>query len=165
MTVVEIRVGERTAVAHLAADGLVRIDDASFGVQTIGEGLYRVSDDARHWTVAVAGPAENRWVFVNGQVAELEASPALAGHQGARQRGAFARGRPASPDLSSPMPATVIRVLAEPGVQVSRGDTLLMLEAMKMELAIRAPRDGVVGAIHCKAGDLVQAGVTLLDLE
>ena len=36
---------------------------------------------------------------------------------------------------------------------------------MKMELAIRAPRDGIVGAIHCKAGDLVQPGVALLDLE
>jgi 3-methylcrotonyl-CoA carboxylase alpha subunit len=63
------------------------------------------------------------------------------------------------------MPATVIRVLVAPGATVARGDTLVMLEAMKMELPIRAPRDGVVRAVHCQSGELVQPGVNLLDLE
>ena len=40
-----------------------------------------------------------------------------------------------------------------------------MLEAMKMELAVRAPRDGVVTAVHCRAGELVQPGVTLVEIE
>ncbi len=63
------------------------------------------------------------------------------------------------------MPATVIRVLAEPGREVKRGETLLLLEAMKMELPVRAPRDGKVKALHCQAGQLVQPGVPLVDLE
>jgi biotin carboxyl carrier protein len=63
------------------------------------------------------------------------------------------------------MPATVVRVLVEPGAKVARGDTLIVLEAMKMELPIRAPREGVVHAVHCSVGELVQPGSTLLDLE
>jgi 3-methylcrotonyl-CoA carboxylase alpha subunit len=40
-----------------------------------------------------------------------------------------------------------------------------MLEAMKMELPIKAPREGVVRAVHCHTGDLVQPGVNLVELE
>jgi 3-methylcrotonyl-CoA carboxylase alpha subunit len=63
------------------------------------------------------------------------------------------------------MPATVRRINVAAGAQVSKGDTLLVLEAMKMELPVRAPHDGVVTAVSCKEGDLVQAGVPLLELE
>ena len=124
-------------------------------VTPLGAGLYRVSNGVRHWTVAVAGPPENRWVWVDGQAARLDA-PAIVERT---------HGRSASHELSSPMPATVVRVAVEPGTRVTRGDTLLVLEAMKMELPIRAPRDGVVKAVHCKAGELVQLGVNLIDFE
>jgi 3-methylcrotonyl-CoA carboxylase alpha subunit len=123
-------------------------------VTPLGRGFYRIDDDRRTWTIAVAGPPENRWVWIEGHVAKLE--PPARGR---------ARLRSASHDLASPMPATVIRVLVVPGATVARGDTLVMLEAMKMELPIRAPRDGVVRAVHCKAGELVQPGINLLDLE
>jgi acetyl-CoA carboxylase biotin carboxylase subunit len=68
-------------------------------------------------------------------------------------------------DLSSPMPATVVKVLVEPGARVAKGDTLVMLEAMKMELPVKAPRDGVVRAVRCRQGELVQPGVDLVELE
>jgi biotin carboxyl carrier protein len=63
------------------------------------------------------------------------------------------------------MPATVITVNVEPGQRVARGDVLLMLEAMKMELPVKAPRDATVKAIRCRQGELVQPGVPLLELE
>jgi 3-methylcrotonyl-CoA carboxylase alpha subunit len=62
------------------------------------------------------------------------------------------------------MPARVIRILIQPGATVKKGDTLVMLEAMKMELPIRAPADGKVAAVHCRDGELVQADAVLLDL-
>jgi 3-methylcrotonyl-CoA carboxylase alpha subunit len=62
------------------------------------------------------------------------------------------------------MPATVRAVLAAPGVAAKKGETLLIVEAMKMELALRAPIDGVVQAVHCKVGDLVQPDVPLVEL-
>jgi 3-methylcrotonyl-CoA carboxylase alpha subunit len=66
--------------------------------------------------------------------------------------------------LSAPMPATVIQVNVQKGAQVRRGDTLVLLEAMKMELPLRAPADGVVTAVHCQAGELVQPGSPLVEI-
>lgn len=120
----------------------------------MGTGVYRVTDRDRTWMVAVAGPPDNRWVWIDGRVVRLDA-PSTG----------RSRGRTASNELSAPMPATVISVMVEAGASVARGDTLIMLEAMKMELAIRAPRDGAVKAIHCQPGELVQPGANLLDLE
>ena len=67
--------------------------------------------------------------------------------------------------LCAPMPATVTAVAVEPGATVAAGDTLIRLEAMKMELAVRAPADGRVAAIHCVVGDLVQPGRPLVTLD
>ena len=64
------------------------------------------------------------------------------------------------------MPASVVRVDVAPGDRVRQGQTRsIMLEAMKMELPVRAPADGIVAAVHCTAGDLVKPGVPLIDLE
>ena len=62
------------------------------------------------------------------------------------------------------MPATVIEIKVAPGDAVKRGDILIVLEAMKMELPVRAPGDGTVKAIHCRPGDLVQPDTSLIDL-
>ena len=64
----------------------------------------------------------------------------------------------------SPMPATVVDVRAAVGDTVTAGATVIVLEAMKMELPIKAPRAGVVKAVHCGKGDLVQPGVSLLEI-
>ncbi len=66
--------------------------------------------------------------------------------------------------LTAPMPATVVRIHATVGQKVVRGETLLVLEAMKMELPVRAPADGAVTAVNCAEGDLVQPGVPLIDI-
>ena len=67
--------------------------------------------------------------------------------------------------LSSPMPATVAAIEVKAGDQVEAGDLLLTLEAMKMELPIRSPRDGRVKAVNCQKGDLVQPGIPLVELD
>ena len=65
----------------------------------------------------------------------------------------------------APMPATVVSINASKGQSVNEGDTVIVLEAMKMELPIKAPRRGVVKAVHCAKGDLVQPGLVLLEIE
>ena len=62
------------------------------------------------------------------------------------------------------MSAKVIRVLVKAGQSVAIGDTLVVLEAMKMELPIRAPRAGVIKAVRCAEGDLVQPGTPVVDM-
>jgi 3-methylcrotonyl-CoA carboxylase alpha subunit len=65
--------------------------------------------------------------------------------------------------LVAPMPATVIAVQVEAGDAVKKGDVVVVLEAMKMELPLRALGDGVVSAVRCRAGELVQADATLIE--
>jgi len=157
---IEVRFGEQTVMVLIDPSGHARLNDESYLIVPVGPGVYRVSSGPQRWTVAVAGPADDRWVFVDGRVARLEIGGAPARRDTDRLRR-----KQTTHDLASPMPATVIRVLVEPGQKVARGDTLVVLEAMKMELPIRAPRDAVVRAVHCRAGELVQPGLNLLDLE
>jgi 3-methylcrotonyl-CoA carboxylase alpha subunit len=67
-------------------------------------------------------------------------------------------------DLRAPMAGKVIRILVQPGDSVKAGDTLVILEAMKMEQQIVAPQDGKVDRLLCHEGDQVTAGMELVVL-
>jgi 3-methylcrotonyl-CoA carboxylase alpha subunit len=67
--------------------------------------------------------------------------------------------------IIAPMPGTVTRILAEPGLDLPRGAPLIVLEAMKMEHTLRAPTDGRLKALKCGVGDFVQEGAELADFE
>ena len=66
--------------------------------------------------------------------------------------------------LVAPMPATVVQVLVKPGDAVKKGDTVVLLEAMKMELPLRAAGDATVKAVHCREGELVQPDTVLIEM-
>ena len=68
-------------------------------------------------------------------------------------------------DLTSPMPGTVIDVLVKPGQEVLAGERLMILEAMKMEHTLTAPKDGTIKAIHFKVGDALSEGVELIEFQ
>ena len=65
--------------------------------------------------------------------------------------------------VTAPMPATVIKVQVKAGDAVKKGDVVVVLEAMKMELPLRALGDGVVSAVRCREGELVAADATLIE--
>jgi len=67
--------------------------------------------------------------------------------------------------LEAAMPGQVLDVLVRPGDTVTRGQTLVLLEAMKMELRIAAPLDGQVRAVRCAAGQVVERGQILIELQ
>ena len=152
-----ITAGDETLKLSVAGDGEARIQpgDHVLRLVPLGPDTYRVSDGETSWTVVVAGTGDERQAFVHGEVFDLEVrsgdvrAPRTRAHAGL---------------LTAPMPAKVTGILVRPGDAVARGDLLLTLEAMKMELPLRAPRDGTVVSIGCSVGDMVQPGVQLLEL-
>jgi len=84
------------------------------------------------------------------RVEDATHDPALAGDSGA---------------VVAPMPGTVVRVLAAPGDRVEERQTLVVVEAMKMEMPLVAPADGVVARVAVQEGDRVAGGAVLVELE
>ena len=66
--------------------------------------------------------------------------------------------------LTAPMPATVLKVHVHAGDRVKKGDVVVLLEAMKMELPVRAPADATVVSVNCHEGQLVPADAVLAEL-
>ena len=67
--------------------------------------------------------------------------------------------------ITSPMPGTVLDIKVNAGDSVKRGDTLIVLEAMKMENNIVAPRDAIVASVNVAKGDSVESGSTLVAIK
>ena len=123
-------------------------------VTPLGNNVFRIDrGDGRHVIAYGIADGAKAWVFLDGQTYVVEA-------ESARRAG----GVHDSSALSAPMPATVTEVHVMPGQPVKTGDVLITLEAMKMELPIRATADATVAAINCRVGEMVQPGTLLVEL-
>lgn len=81
-----------------------------------------------------------------------------------RKEGARPAHRRDQDGLEATMPGKVIAVKASPGQAVKKGDEVIVVEAMKMENALRAPRDGTIKTVAVKVGDMVGPGSVLVEL-
>jgi biotin carboxyl carrier protein len=126
-------------------------------VRALGRGRFVVVRDGEQHVAHAAESVEGTWVHLDGQVFLVPRADRST-REGARHHPADAR-------LEAPMPATVVSVHVEAGQTVLSGDVLVTLEAMKMELPIRAPRAGRVATVACRAGELVAPGRPLVTLD
>jgi len=124
-------------------------------VTSLGDGRYEVTNEGRRTLAYAVRRGQETWVFIEGRVWVIDTREPST--RRARQHDEAA--------LSAPMPATVVAINVAAGQAVKAGDTLVVLEAMKMEMAITAPHDGTVRTIACRVGELVQPGVPLVELE
>ena len=67
-------------------------------------------------------------------------------------------------EIPAPTPGNIVRLEVEVGDTISKEQTLLVMEAMKMESEVKSPQAGVVQTVHVKAGNTVQTGDALLTL-
>ena len=142
--------------------GSVVVDGRTITVSGARRGEMRAGEHPA-W---VAAHGTERWVFVDGNVYILQLATAPVSLEtrepvpgpGSKKK-AYREGA-----LTAPMPATVVKVAVAPGDQVKAGDVLIILEAMKMELPVRATADGVVRSVRCREGELVQPGEELVEL-
>ncbi|MBE0422811.1 MAG: biotin/lipoyl-binding protein [Lutibacter sp.] len=68
-------------------------------------------------------------------------------------------------DIKAPMPGIILNVIVKVGQEVKEGETLLILEAMKMENAIGSPKDGFIKSIFIKSGETVDKGELMIEME
>jgi biotin carboxyl carrier protein len=122
-------------------------------VVPLGNGRYQVDVGATRRTAWAVG-VRDTWVFLDGHVFFVPLSPGPAAPPRLDDRA-----------LTAPMPATVLAIHVTPGQVVTRDELLIVLEAMKMELPVRAPHDGRIAKVACRPGELVEAGVTLLEID
>jgi 3-methylcrotonyl-CoA carboxylase alpha subunit len=128
-------------------------------ITPVRDGEYRVEHDDRQYIVYVAERGDTQWAFWNGHVFREERR-----REESEKAPATATATPGPQRLTAPMPATVIKILVGNGQKVHKGDTVVLLEAMKMELPVRALADGIVAAVNCREGDLVQPDQVLVEL-
>lgn len=87
-------------------------------------------------------------------------------HQaGARRAGGGAAAAAAGDEISAPMPGSVLDVKVAAGDTVSEGDVVVVMESMKMEMSLPAPRDAVIAEVNVATGDMVELGQTLVRFE
>lgn len=99
---------------------------------------------------------------VSAPVAAVPAPAAAPAPKAAPAPAAKAAG---SVEIKIPMPGTIVSVNATVGKKVSKGDVLVVFEAMKMENEIQCPQDGVVAAVLCAKGENKESGAVLITLE
>ena len=120
-----------------------------------GEGLYRTeTGQTRPFAWAWVGPELHLWL--DGALYVFQRAEA--------RRRSRAAGAEASADILAPTPGAVLEVLVSEGDRVERNQTVVLMESMKMELVITAPRNGVVRRVAVAAGQQVDRGMRLLEL-
>ena len=117
------------------------------------DGVYTVTHNGQDYVVEVKAGGDISSIQVAGQAV---AAPQAAAPQAAPVGNAE--------DVSAPLAGNIWKVLVSPNQQVNEGDTLVILEAMKMETEIKAAHSGVVANINVKEGDSVTVGQVLLSL-
>lgn len=120
-----------------------------------GEEREAAGTDVAPGTTAIRA-GEIAWVSHRGETYRLSAVPRFSSRTARRSED--------TPSLEAPMPGRVLGVRTEVGATVRKGDTLVLVEAMKMEHAVRAPRDGTVTRVLVTEGQMVALGDVLVEM-
>ncbi len=162
------RAGEQLVIRRLDGDGTVdnfangaRDGETSIDWRRPQPGIYSLLVDDASYEVFVEDEPDHLVVHLVERTFCVHATDI-------RRHRASAGGAPALDGpirLVAPIPGRVSRVLVEPGQEVKRGEGIIVLEAMKMENELRAPRDGVIGVIEVNEGQGVEGGALLATIE
>lgn len=135
---------------------------ADLDVSEVEPGIFLLKKDGKVYEVAVSVTADGKYLTnVRGVEIEVELIDPKRLRGGA-SAGDDTGGRT---EIKSAMPGKIVRVIASAGDHVSKGDGVLVVEAMKMQNELRSPRVGIVKEITVAEGDTVGAGQLLAVIE
>ena len=116
-------------------------------------GQLRVEVSGASHLAHVAKAGDYWWIHMDGRIHVVRM------HEPGSSEAESAQG-----GMSAPMPGTILEILVKQGQRVREGQTLLVMEAMKMEHRIQAPRAGEVTRLHYSVGDRVDRGTILVEI-
>ena len=112
--------------------------------------------DGKRITAHISSEDNRHWVTIEGQTIVLTKSSGSRKNRGGHAHTAG--------ELTAPMPGQIRAVNVSEGEAVTRGQTLLLLEAMKMEIRVQAPQDGVVKKLFIQQGQTVEREQMLVEI-
>jgi len=107
--------------------------------------------------------AKTQTIKVNGKIYHLEVADQFDALL--KQLGMDAALVAKVQEIKAPMPGLVLKVIVAPGDEVKKGDSLIVLEAMKMENMIKSPADGIVKNIPVQQGDKIEKNTILIQFQ
>jgi biotin carboxyl carrier protein len=142
---------------------LVKLGDKQYQVdsQRISENCISLLVDGKAYTVFIAEDKTKRYISVQGEQFCIEEAKAETETRSL----ADASTLKGIPTISSPMPGKIVKILVREKDKVRKNQSLVIVEAMKMENEIRSPGAGIVKKINFKEGDLVDAAEPIVELK
>ena len=141
------------SLSSLNLDGLV-INSPDVSISRANQhGRLRVEIVGALHLAHVAKLGDDWWVHLDGRI-----------HVVRMHEPGSAEAKSAEGGLSAPMPGTILEILVKQGQRVLEGQALMVMEAMKMEHRIQAPRAGEITRLHYLVGDRVELGAILVEI-
>ena len=159
-------VGDQTYIIEINRDGEIVVDGERYAadLQSIdGLGTFSLILNSASHEALVEEREGLIGVLLRGQF-----YPVMVEDERARRLAESSRGFGAPSGevaIKSPMPGLIVAVKVSPGQDVKQGETLVILESMKMENELKASRDGKVGAVRVAPRQAVEHGQTLVTIE
>ena len=158
-------VNGKTYEIEIIEDGrlLVNGEERELDFRVLREGeLYSLLLDNHSFEAVVDGRDDLYHVLMAGNLYEVK----VTDERSRRLESAFMHFGDTSGEVSirAPMPGLIVRVPVTEGQAVSKGDTVIILESMKMENELKAPRDGTIRHVNVKAGDSVEQNKVLMTI-
>ena len=158
-------VNGRTFEIEINADGQILVDDEprSIDFRELREGeLYSLLVDHLSYEAVVEERDDLYHVLMAGDLYEVK----VTDERSRRLASAFMALGDASGEVAirAPMPGLIVRMPIQEGQAVAKGDTVVILESMKMENELKAPRDGTIHRVSVRAGDNVEQNKVLVTI-
>lgn len=150
--------GRQTLIAFDPEKKTAEVDGKRFQIQTTRYG-NRVIVEVNNHDYALE-LIQGR-VFVNGEETRFQIQKSRPRIGGKKAGAAAVKGARVKP----PMPGRIVSVDVKVGDQVKKGQGILVLEAMKMQNEVTAPAEGLVKAVHVKAGQSVDGNTIMVEIE
>jgi biotin carboxyl carrier protein len=167
---IDIRIGDREARVRLlhkeGTKAVLDVDGITYDVDIVmvEDGVYSILHQGKSYNIEMIPGNNSKNYFVNTYSSshDVEIIDAQSRYQKSRNNGSLDS---AEKTITTPMPGKVVRIPVSEGDEVTKGTTVIVISAMKMESDYRAPFDGKIKKVFVKEGDSITGNQPLIELE